>query len=209
MRQVATWMACTVLLTAGSLAMAEAPPMPARSEPSAVIARTLAEADPVAEELHLGTFVATILIFLCLLAILGRTAWKPIMSGLQNREEAIRNSIQAAQKAKEDADRTTKELEAKMAEVQRQGAAQLQQAKADALKIADTIRAQAEAESAAMKDRTLREIDAAKQQAVAEINAHAAELGTAVASKILQRSVTVDDQQRLVDESLAEMARKN
>ena len=52
----------------------------------------------------------------------------------------------------------------------------------------------AEAESAALKDRTLREIEAAKQQAVTEINNHAAELGTAVARKILQRNVTADDQ---------------
>ena len=86
---------------------------------------------------------------------------------------------------------------------------QLNQAKADALKVADTIRAQAESESAALKDRTLREIEAAKLQAVSEINTHAAELGTAVARKILQRSVTVDDQQRLVDESLAELAKNN
>lgn len=208
MRQVTTWMACAVLLTAGSLALAGAP---ARSEQSAFIARTLAESggNPVEDELHLGTFVATILIFLCLMAILGRTAWKPIMIGLQNREQAIRDSIEAAKKAKEETERTTKELERKMEEVQRQAASQLQQAKADALKIAENIRAQAEAESVAMKDRTLREIDAAKQQAVAEINTHAAELGTAIASKLLQRSVTADDQQRLVDESLAEMARKN
>ena len=131
------------------------------------------------------------------------------MEGLKGREKAIRDSIEAAKRAKEDAERTTKELEAKMAEVQRQAAQQLQQAKADAVKIADTIRAQAETESAALKDRTLREIDAAKQQALSEINTHAAELGTAVARKILQRNVTADDQQRLVEESLADLAKKN
>jgi F-type H+-transporting ATPase subunit b len=85
----------------------------------------------------------------------------------------------------------------------------LAQAKLDAVKVADTIRAQAEAESTALKDRTVREIDAAKQQALSEINIHAAALGTAVARKILQRDVTADDQQRLVDESLAELAKKN
>jgi F-type H+-transporting ATPase subunit b len=96
-----------------------------------------------------------------------------------------------------------------MADVQREASQALAQAKADAVKLADTIRAQAEAESAALKDRTLREIDAAKQQALTEINTHAADLGTAVARKILQRDVTVNDQQRLVDESLAELAKKN
>ena len=132
-----------------------------------------------------------------------------IMTGLQNREQAIRDSIEAAKKAKEEAERTTKALEAGMVEARRQAALQLQQARTEAQNAAETIRTQAEAENAALKDRTLREIDAAKRQAVAEINAHGAELGIAVARKILQRNVTADDQQRLVDESLAELARKN
>ncbi|HUO10159.1 MAG TPA: F0F1 ATP synthase subunit B [Phycisphaerae bacterium] len=165
--------------------------------------------DPVKEELDYGTLLVTIAIFVCMVIVLRFTAWKPILSGLQARETAIRDSVEAAQRAREEADRTTKDLEAKMAEVQRQAAQQLLQAKADAQKLADTIRQQAETEAAAIKDRTLREIDGAKQEALSAINGYAAELGTAVASKILQRNVTTDDQQRLVDESLAELARKN
>jgi F-type H+-transporting ATPase subunit b len=157
----------------------------------------------------LGTAFFTICIFVVLLIILGLTAWKPILSGLKSREQTIRESIEAAQRAKAEAERSSRELEAKMADVQRQASQALAQAKADAVKLADSIRAQAEAESAALKDRTLREIDAAKQQALTEINTHAAELGTAVARKILQRDVTVNDQQRLVEESLAELAKKN
>ena len=210
MRQRMLWMACAVLLALGGLGLANPPARPeAAGRAPAEAASGDARANPVTEELHPGTFVVTILIFLTLVAVLGRTAWKPIMTGLQNREQAIRDSIEAARKAKEAADQTTRELVAKMAEAQRQSALQLQQAKADAQKIADTLRAQAESDSAAIKDRTLREIDAAQRQAIAEINTHAAELGTAVARKILRRNVTVDDQQRLVDESLAEMAGKN
>jgi F-type H+-transporting ATPase subunit b len=96
-----------------------------------------------------------------------------------------------------------------MEQVQREAAQQMTQAKADAVKVADGIRKQAETDSAALKDRTLREIDAAKQQALSEINTHAATLGTAVARKILQRQVNADDQERLVEESLAELAKKN
>jgi F-type H+-transporting ATPase subunit b len=157
----------------------------------------------------LGTALFTVVVFIVLLIILGATAWKPILAGLKDREKAIRDSIEAAKRAREDAERSGRELEAKMADVQREASQALAQAKADAVKLADTIRAQAEAESAALKDRTLREIDAAKQQALTEINTHAADLGTAVARKILQRDVTVNDQQRLVDESLAELAKKN
>jgi F-type H+-transporting ATPase subunit b len=220
MRQVFMRLACLIVLAWANVSFATAPAGAGGARPEATPAGAVsqtpghggekeASTNPVSEELNLGTFVVTILIFVCLFIVLKQTAWKPIQAGLKNREVAIRDSIEAAKKAKEEADRTTRQLEAKMLEAQRQAAAQLQQAKADALKIADTIRAQAETESAAMKDRTLREIDAATQQAVSEINSHAAELGTAVARKILQRDVTAADQQRLVEESLAELARKN
>jgi len=167
--------------------------------------------DPAEQELEgwAGTLISTICVFVGLVIVLRLTAWKPIMAGLKSREQAIRDSIEAAQKAKADAERSTRELQAKMSQVQQEAAQQLTQAKADAVKIADSIRAQAETESAALKDRTLREIEAAKQQALSEINTHAATLGTAVARKILQRQVNADDQQRLVDESLAELAKKN
>src|SRR5207248_2931433 len=99
--------------------------------------------DPMGANRDLWTAVVKIGIFILVLAVLYAAAWKPISNGLQNLERAIRESIEAAAKAKSDAEKTTRDLEAKMGEVQRQSAAQLQQAKADALKIAETIRTQA------------------------------------------------------------------
>ena len=167
------------------------------------------EGSPGLTDVTMPPVIATIAVFVCLLIVLRFTAWKPIMAALKSREQAIRDSIEAAERARAEADRTTQELQAKMEEVQRQANQQLVQAKADAQKMAETIRVQAEAESAALKDRTIREINSAKQQALTEINAHAATLGTTVARKILKREVNTDDQQRLVDESLAELAKKN
>ncbi len=147
----------------------------------------------------------TIAVFVVLLIVLRATAWKPILTALKGRENAIRDSIEAAGKAKAEAERTTLELEARIAEAQKQAAAQITQAKTDAVKVADGIKKQAEVESTQLKDRAVRDIEAAKQQALAEINTHAAELGTAIARKILQRQVTVDDQNRLVDDTLAQL----
>jgi F-type H+-transporting ATPase subunit b len=140
-----------------------------------------------------------------LVIVLRLTAWKPILKGLKSREDAIRTSIEAAAKAKADAEKATQEMESRLAAAQAEAAKQLNQAKADALKLADAIKSQAEAESAALKDRAMRDIEAAKQQALSEINARAADVGVAVARKILRREVTASDQSRLVEESLAEL----
>ena len=214
--RIHVWLALVLLLIAGPCVSRSAIAQPKPEAPAAA-AVDKPEAGKEGEkkeeggllDIELGTALFTILIFLTLLVILRFTAWKPIMQGLKSREAAIRDAIEAAAKAKSDAEKTTRDLEAKMAEAQKMAAGQLAQAKADAQKVADTIRGQAETESAALKDRTLREIEAAKQQAVSEINSHAAELGTAIARRILQRQVTVDDQQKLVEQSLVEMAKKN
>jgi len=165
-----------------------------------------ASGNPLLDEAkNVSSYVFTVLVFLVLLVILRFAAWKPILQALKDRERSIREGLEAAAKARTDAEKTTRDLEAKIAEAQRAGAQALAQAKQDAQKLADSIRAQAEAESVALKDRATRDIAAAKEQAIAEINAHAAEIGTAVARKILQRDVRVEDQQRLVDESLAQL----
>jgi len=152
--------------------------------------------------------VATICIFVTLVVVLRFTAWKPILQGLKSREDAIREGIEAASRAKSEAVKAGEEMETKIAQVQQEGAKQIAQAKVDAVKVAEAIKAQAETEATALKDRTVRDIEAAKQQALAEINGYAAELGTAIARKILQRDVQVTDQQRLVDEALGELAAK-
>ena len=75
--------------------------------------------------------------------------------------------------------------------------------------LAAQLKAQADAELASMRDKARSEIESAKKQALAEIYAESVNLGTIIAGKILQREVTASDQQRLMDESLAEMKAVN
>ncbi len=182
--------------------------LPAKVEGASAGTKPAAETggNPLVDETKsVESYVFTALVFLVLLVVLRFTAWKPILYGLKERERSIREGLDAAAKARADAEKTTRDLEAKIAEAQRAGAMALAQVKLDAQKMAETIRVQAEAESGALKERATRDIEAAKEQAIAEINAHAAAIGTAVARKILHREVRADDQQRLVDESLAEL----
>ena len=51
----------------------------------------------------LGQAIATVVIFLLLLAVLGRWAWRPIVSQLQQREQRIADTISAAQKREKEA----------------------------------------------------------------------------------------------------------
>jgi F-type H+-transporting ATPase subunit b len=56
-----------------------------------------------------------------------------------------------------------------------------------------------------MKHRATQDLQTAKRAAITELHAEAATLAAQIAAKILQREISADDQQRLVDESLEEL----
>src|SRR5271154_2040164 len=90
------------LMTGAALSFAAPSGNPTPTNAIESVAHTVAEApaekplDPINEELDVGTLLVTIAIFVCLFVVLRFTAWKPILTGLQSREKAIRDSIEAA-----------------------------------------------------------------------------------------------------------------
>ncbi len=158
--------------------------------------------------LFAGTWLqslAAIVAFAIVLLILRKYAWGPILQGLQDRENQIKNQIGEAEKANAQAKQTLSEYERKLAEAHAESRKLLDQTRADAEQLRARHKAEAEAELNQLRQRANQDIDRAKQQALSDLYAHSAELATAVATKILQRQLTPDDTQRLVDESLREI----
>ncbi|NNM86926.1 MAG: F0F1 ATP synthase subunit B [Phycisphaerae bacterium] len=155
--------------------------------------------------INVGMAFITLIIFVVLLLVLSRFAWRPLIEGLSRRENAIRESVQAAAAAQAQVEQTRKLLEEKIAEVQRQASQQLQQAKMDASKAAEAIHQRAEAEARAMKDQALRDIEAAKLQALGELARRSADLSVELASRIIEREINAADQRKFLDESLAQL----
>ena len=60
-----------------------------------------------------------------------------------------------------------------------------------------------------MKDKAARDINAAKEQAITELYSQAAIMSTQIAGRILKRELNADDQQAIVDESLAQLKAEN
>jgi F-type H+-transporting ATPase subunit b len=147
-----------------------------------------------------------LIIFLVMLAILYPTAWKNVLAGLKAREERIRKDIAEAEAARVRAESTLKEYNTQLAAAETRVRDMLAKATADGETIAAGIRTRAQQEAEETKDRALRDIEAARGQAVAELQAQAAVLATAVAEKILRRNLNSDDQRDLVNQSLAEMS---
>jgi F-type H+-transporting ATPase subunit b len=151
------------------------------------------------------TGVATIVIFILLVAILGKYAWGPILSGLKAREDKIRKDIADAEETRAKAEATLRQYNDQLATAEQKVRDLLNNATTDAENLAASIRTRGQQEAEEIKDRATRDIDAAREQALTEIYEKTADLATRVAEKILRRNLNADDQRSLVNESLQEL----
>jgi F-type H+-transporting ATPase subunit b len=157
------------------------------------------------ERYDLGIF--TLIVFGLLCAILFKFAWPKISEGLAKREANIAAVRDEAVKAKQDAEETRAKLQADLASAQDRIRAMMDEARRDADALRAKEREAGVKEAAAERDRAKREIESAKDAALADIYQQAVELATKLSSKTLARTVTADDHKRLLDESLAELKR--
>jgi F-type H+-transporting ATPase subunit b len=151
------------------------------------------------------TGVVTIVIFALLVAILGKYAWGPILSGLKAREEKIRKDIADAEAARAKAQATLDEYNRQLATAEQKVREMIAQATRDGENLATQIRARAQQEAEETKERAIKDIDAARDQALSEIYQQTADLATRVAEKIIRRNLNADDQRDLVNQSLQEL----
>jgi len=153
-------------------------------------------------------FASTLLAFGVVFFLLSKFAWPKIMKGLEDREQHIRSEVFAAEEARRQADASLRDYEKAVAEARAEASELIEKTKAEQTRMAAELRNKAEVELNQMRESARQSIEAAKRAALNDIYNEAASLATHVASKILQREVSEDDQKRLVEESVEGFARE-
>jgi F-type H+-transporting ATPase subunit b len=152
-----------------------------------------------------GSALWVLVIFLGVVIVLYKTAWKNVLAGLKAREDRIRKAIADADTARVKGEEALKEYNKQLATAQAQVRDLLSTAAIEAEKIAAGIKMHAQQDAEEMKERAMKEIESGKQQALTEIYEQTAGLATMVAEKILRRNLNADDQRELVKQSLEEL----
>jgi F-type H+-transporting ATPase subunit b len=147
----------------------------------------------------------TLVVFLALLFILSKVAWKPMLEGLKSREDNIAKAMTEAEAARREAAEMRSKFDAEFKKAQEQAREIIADASRNGQRAADDIITKAKAEMAAESERGRRELETAKDQALKELFEYTANLATQVSSKAVRRQLNEDDHRRLVDEALAEM----
>lgn len=153
--------------------------------------------------LHGGLMFWTLVIFLILLFILSKFAFKPITAAVVAREAALQRAIDEAKRDREEAARVLAEhraaLEASRADAQR--------LIVEGREAGDRVRAeiieQARAEQQEMMERVRREIASEKERAIAELRREAVDLAIRGAGKVIEKNLDDAANRRLVEEFLA------
>jgi F-type H+-transporting ATPase subunit b len=147
--------------------------------------------------------------FVIFLFLLGRYAWGPLVAALDQREGKIRGDISAAEAARLKAEQMLAEHTKRMAQVQEEIRALLAEARKDAEGLKQDIIGQAQKEAQSAKERAVGEISRARDSALKDLfDVMAGEVARAT-RHVLGRSVTASDQDRLIDEALAQFPRRS
>ncbi|WP_157109998.1 F0F1 ATP synthase subunit B [Thermanaeromonas toyohensis] len=153
------------------------------------------------------TFLWQVLDLLIVMGVLYLLLYKPLGKILAEREAKIEGSLQDAQAAKEKAEKLLKEYEDKLAGARREAQAIIERATRLGEEMREEILAQAREEANRTLEAARAEIAGEKARALAAIRDEAAGLAVLVAQKILERSLTPEDQERLLKESLLKVER--
>jgi F-type H+-transporting ATPase subunit b len=152
-----------------------------------------------------GLYIWTIATFLILLWLLAKFAWRPLLAALEQRQETIRKSLDDAQQAKQDLERLNAESRKILAEARVQAEQILSLTRTDASRLRDELKQKAQSEAAGVIKNAERQIEMETARAIQQIRNEAVDISIAIASKVLERNVTKEDNERLIEETFKQL----
>ena len=153
-------------------------------------------------EVHGGLLAWTVLTFVLLLVVLKKVAWGPILDALEARENEIKDALNAAEKAREEAKQVSSDYE----DAIRKAQAEAQQIISDAKTAGEKVKLDFEAVASEKADEIIEkakaQIDAERIKVISEIKTVAVEISLSAAAKVIERNLDSDDNRKLVNEAL-------
>jgi F-type H+-transporting ATPase subunit b len=155
---------------------------------------------------ELGLIFWQLVIFLIVLFLLGKFAWKPILTSLKQREDSIDSALRMADQAKLEMQELKAGNEKLLAEARLERDRIMKEASAMANQLLDQAKTRANEEGSRLIVQAREAIQNEKNAALAEVKNTAAQLSIDIAERILRRELTdTNSQKQLVDSYLKEV----
>ncbi len=152
-----------------------------------------------------GLFIWTIATFLVLLVLLAKFAWKPILQALESRQEMIRKSLDDAEQAKRDLEQVQQESAKIVAQARVEADAIVANSRADGTKLREDLRQKARVEAGAIVENAKQKIHQERDRALSQIRQEAVDVSLMIASKLIQRNLSREDNEALIEDALKQI----
>ena len=152
-----------------------------------------------------GLFIWTIITFLLLLWGLKKIAWTPLLEALETRQNAIRKSLDDAQQAKGELERLNAESARIIQQARVDAEAIISQGRVDGDRLREELRSKARSEADNIVKNAERQIQLETSRALEQIRREAVDLSVMIASKIIQRNLSREDNERLIDDAIKQV----
>jgi F-type H+-transporting ATPase subunit b len=156
-------------------------------------------------QLDPGLFFWTIFTFLILLGLLAKFAWQPLLAALESRQAAIRQSLDDAEEARKQLEQVQRDSEALVRQARVEADTILSETRAGAATLREQLRQEAQNEAQALVANAARQIQLERDRAVAEVRREAVDVSLQIASKLIQRNLTREDNEALIDDALRQV----
>ncbi|MCH8941322.1 MAG: F0F1 ATP synthase subunit B [Bacteroidetes bacterium] len=154
-----------------------------------------------------GVIFWTIVTFVILMFILKKVAWKPILTALDQRESSIRESLEKAENAKEEAEKILLKNQEMLSKADEESKKLVNKSRkyADGLK-EQMLKESKEQAQKIVNDATL-EIERQREAAFEELKSQVAEIAVQAAEKILRKNLNMETQKKIADNFINEITK--
>ena len=152
-----------------------------------------------------GLFFWTIAVFLVLLFLLKKFAWGPLLAALEERQAGIRKSLDDADRAKRELADVQTKASALVGKARMEADAILSEARTDSVKIREELRDLAQQQAQAITRNAQQQIQLERDRTISELRREAVDLSVMIASKLIRRNLTKEDNAALIDDALQQV----
>ncbi len=154
--------------------------------------------------LNVPSLISYLINYVVLLVLLGVLAYRPLLNALDSRVESIRESLAAADRAREEAATSRSAIEEELNDARREGQRLLDQAREAAERFREEEMGRARQAAEEFSERARADIARERDAAINEVRAAFGDLAISAAERIIRRSVDRQAHQELIDQVLAE-----
>lgn len=156
-------------------------------------------------QFEFGLFFWQIVIFVGLILLLKKFAWKPILDAVNEREEGIKNALLSAENAKREMQNLQADNEKLIAEARAERESMLKDAREIREKMINDAKAEASAQGEKMIEQAKAAIASEKNAAMAELKNQVSSLSLEIAEKVLRDELSnKESQAKLVEKMLGD-----